>query len=239
MPQRVLISLIAPFFPFAMVTCVLALFIAILIYGFIAQRKRREELQQWAAAHGFTFRADNDRGMESRFPNFRELSKGENRYAYNVMAGTCETREFTGFDYHYETESTDSKGNRSTTTHRFSAVILSSAVPLKPLYIRPENFFDKVGEFFGAGDINFESAEFSRNFFVKANDKRWAYDVIHQRTMEFLLGAPQFMLEFDRDAVIASRSSTFDPDDFDEAIKVITGILDRLPDYVVKQQSDC
>lgn len=227
------------FFPFAMVIFVIAVVIAIVIYGFIAQRKRREELQRWAAARRFTFRESNDPAMESRFPYFRELSQGEDRYAYNVMEGTCDAREFTGFDYHYETESTDSKGNRSTTHHRFSAVILSSSVPLKPLYIRPENFFDKVGEFFGAGDINFESAEFSRKFFVKADDKRWAYDVIHQRTMEFLLAAPQFTIEFDRAHVIATRSSTFDLESFEDAIKVIGGILDRLPDYVVKQQSQC
>jgi hypothetical protein len=87
-----------------------------------------------------------------------------------------------------------------------------------------------------ASDINFESAEFSRRFYVKAPNKRWAYDVIHQRTMEFLLTCPQFSLQFSRNAILAYRSSTFTPSEFISAAQVIDGILTQLPEYVVKQQ---
>jgi hypothetical protein len=59
------------------------------------------------------------------------------------------------------------------------------------LFIRRENLFDKVAGFLGFDDIDFESAEFSDRFIVKSRDKRFAYDVLHPRMMEFLLdGAP-------------------------------------------------
>ena len=123
------------------------------------------------------------------------------------------------FDYHYETESSNSKGRRQRHHHRFSAVILGNYFPLKPLFIRPEGFFDKVTEFLGFDDIDFESA----------------FDVIHARTMQFLLDMPKFTIQFDPAQVIAYRSSTFNVSDFVAAAGVIQGMLDGFPDYLVKQ----
>ncbi|MDY7011318.1 MAG: hypothetical protein SVV80_11300, partial [Planctomycetota bacterium] len=107
---------------------------------------------------------------------------------------------------------------------------------LKPLYIRREHFFDKLTEFFGFDDIDFESAEFSRKFFVKSPNKRWAYDVIHQRMMEYLLAAPDFGIQFDLMHIIAWRGRKFKPADFQAAAEMICGMLERLPEYVVRQQ---
>jgi hypothetical protein len=118
----------------------------------------------------------------------------------------------------------------------FSAVIVSSPIPLQPLTIRPEGLLDKVGEFFGAEDINFESADFSRKFFVKAVNKRWAYDVIHPRVMELLLASPPFRIQFGLVSVMAYRQSPFKPADFQAAFQVVCGILDQLPEYVIQQQ---
>jgi hypothetical protein len=197
--------------------------------------KRRKGLAAWGAAHGLGFSPAKDRSLESRYPGFGCLREGRNRYGYNVLTGKWSDRDYLSFDYHYETRSGGGKGGSRTVHHRFSAVILSSSVPLKPLFIRPERLFDKLAGFFGFDDIDFESAEFSRKFYVKSPDKRWAYDVIHQRTMEFMLGMPEFSLQFDGHAAIAWRRSTFKIRDFEPAAELIQGILDRLPDYVVEQ----
>lgn len=212
------------------------LFVVLAIYGSYASKKRREELSAWAASKALRFSPDRQRGLDDRYPQFPCLRQGSNRYAYNCMSGDWGGRGFLAFDYHYETHSTDSKGRQQTHHHHFSVVILDSKVPLKPLLIRPEGFFDKVKEFFGADDIDFESAEFSRKFFVKAPDRRWAYDVIHARTMEFLLGFPQFRVEFSPTCVIANRANCFRPEEFQHAAEVIAGLLDRLPEYLVRQQ---
>ena len=119
------------------------------------------------------------------------------------------SRRIWAFDYHYETYSS-SKHGRRTNHHYFSAVIIAPNMLLKPLFIRPEHFLDKVTEFFGYDDIDFESAEFSRKFYVKSPDKKWAYDVIGQPTMEFLLAAPRFTLQFAGGGVIACHGQTFE-----------------------------
>ena len=67
---------------------------------------------------------------------------------------------------------------------------------MRSVSIRAEHWGDKLVQAIGFDDIDFESAEFSRKFFVKSPDKRWAYDVIHQETMDYLLQAPDAAVEF-------------------------------------------
>ena len=211
--------------------------IVLAIVGAIKQSQRRKELLAWAAAKGLHFSQEHIGGLDARFPAFSCLRQGDNRYAYNTISGDWNGRRLFGFDYHYATHSTDSKGRRRTHHHHFSAVILDSDLPLKPLFLRPEGFFDKVTEFFGADDIDFESAEFSRKFYVKAPDRRWAFDVIHQRTMEFLLARPQYSMQFDLGCVMAWTGGVFSVAQFANAADTIAGVLDRLPEYVKRQQA--
>ena len=209
---------------------------ALAIYGWYAAKRRREALEAWAASCGLSFSPAHEYGLDARYPEFDNLRKGDQRYAYNTMRGAWQKRPFYAFDYHYETHSTDSKGRRQTQHHNFSVVILDSDIPLQPLLIRPEGLFDKLAEFFGFEDINFESAKFSRKFFVKAPNKKWAYDVIHPRCMEFLLSMPQFTLQFAPRYVMACRDTALRAEEFAQAADVVAGILERLPEYVVQQQ---
>lgn len=205
--------------------------IIVAIAGWHAAAKRRAELRQWATAHSLHFNPSKHCHLDSEFPDFRCLHQGHSRYAHNVAHGHWDQRPILAFDYHYVTGH-----GRDRQTHQFSAVIVESDVLLQPLLIRPENLFDKMSAFFGHEDINFESAEFSRRFFVKAPNKRWAYDVIHARTMEFLMANPPFSIQFEPRCAICYRDRHFKPADFDAACQVTAGLLDRLPDYLVRQQ---
>jgi len=215
---------------------VIIVFIAVAVFGHIAAKKRREALRAWAMQRGLSFSRSHDHNIEERFDAFDCLKQGSGRYAYNIIEGDYHGRSLVAFDYHYETHSTDSKGRRQTHHHHFSAAIIRANLPLKPLTIRKENLLDKVGGLFGFDDIDFESAQFSREFCVKAPDRKWAYDVLHGRAIEFLLAQPRFSLAFDHRHVIAWRGSRFDPHEFEQAIAVIVGLLDQLPEYVRREQ---
>ena len=204
---------------------------SLIVFGIWRGAKRRKELAAWASGKGLYFRPERDGGFDERYPDFGCLRRGHSRYASNIAEGDLNGRRVTAFDYRYVTGS-----GKNRQTHHFSAVVLRSNVALKPLRIRSENVFDRVTEFFGLDDIDFESAEFSREFHVKSSDKRWAYDVLHQRTMEFLLSMPRFSLEFDTRHAIAWRNRRFNVETFESAIAVVEGILDRMPEYVIRQQ---
>lgn len=213
----------------------LGIMIALAMWGYIQAQRRKQELSDWARKLNFQFDPNEDYGFDTRYTQFSCLRQGSNRYAYNRIEGRRNDRPILAFDYHYETYSTDSKGHRQTHHHYFSAVIVHTDLPLKPLLIREESFFDKLTEFVGFDDIDFESNEFSRSFYVKSPDKKWAYDVIHQKTMEFLLNAPRFTLEFSGREIIAYRGRTFSTTDFEHGILVIEELLALLPDYLLRE----
>jgi hypothetical protein len=218
MPQELLIALAI-------------LIVAVIGYlSWRAEQKRQQALRAWAAGRGYSFRAAKDRRLADRFPEFRPLHRGRSRFARNIVSGTREGHELTAFDYQYTTG--HGKNRR---THRFSVAVVRSPHPLIPLRIRRENVFDRVGEFLGFDDIDFESAEFSRRFHVGSPDRKWAYDVLHARAIEFMLRECFCNLEFDTEHVFAYRNRRFAPDEFARAIELAVGLLERIPDYVVRE----
>ena len=203
-----------------------------IVFGLKAEKKRRQMLAAWAAANGCSFEPDRVTHLELRFSRFDDFTKGDARYAHNVIRGNRNGRELWAFDYHYQTYS-HSKQGRKTHHHHFTAVILDTGLALKPLAIRSEGFFDKLTAAVGFDDIDFESAEFSRTFHVKSPDRRWAYDVLHQETMEYLLGAPRYEIRFEGPHVLVRRRGTFRLPEYDEALAVAEGVLDRIPKDIV------
>ncbi|MDJ0975641.1 MAG: hypothetical protein QNJ98_14355 [Planctomycetota bacterium] len=215
---------------------VVAIVVAVMQSG--REKKRSLALRGWAEHRRFHFlpkSEGNDSTFDERFPAFDCMRNGDQRYAYNIANGAMGDTEVVAFDYHYRTRSTDSKGRTQYHHHNFSAVLLDTRLALKPLFIRAEGFFDKITSAFGFDDIDFESAEFSRTFFVKSPDRKWAYDVIHQETMEFLLRAPRFTIQLAGPHALIWRGRRFSAAEFDHALNVITGILDRIPKDIRKE----
>jgi hypothetical protein len=210
-------------------------FAALALFQYYQSEKRRKALLELASRHGWRFSAGKDYELGQRLAAFSCFQKGEDRYGYNILEGQFKSRGICAFDYHFETYSTDAKGRRQTHHHYFSAFVLETGLPLKPLAIRPEGFFDKVGEFFGLDDIDFESIQFSGEFHVSSPDKRWAFDVIHQKTMEFLLAAPRFTIELAGARVVVRRSHCMEPAELEDALQVACGLIDRLPNYLLNE----
>ena len=90
-----------------------------------------------------------------------------------------------------------SKSGRQTHHHWFSFFILTLPAFFPDLTIRRENFFTKVAEVFGYQDIKFESAEFSKAFNVRSQDKKFAYDVCNAKMMEYLLANRDLSIEIE------------------------------------------
>lgn len=187
-------------------------------------RNRQERLVRWAHQRNLSFSKRNDCSFDLQFPHFRYLRQGLNRTANNIVRGTWNDRQLVAFDYHFAT------GYGRTGQHcQFSGIILEGDSPMKPLLIRPEKIRDKIAEFFGHNDIDFESAKFSRRFYVKGPDRRWAYKVLHTEMMEFLLHNRRFTVEMGGNHIMVCAGGLFPPKKYEEAISLAEGILDRLP----------
>lgn len=159
--------------------------------GYLQQRKRRKELGRFAAEFGWNFDPSSDYSIEEHYPQFGVFTRGHSRYAFNTIRGEMTLNGFRWpvvmGDYRY-CQTTGSGKNSDTHTYHFSYLVLDMPYHVAgELTIRSEGVFDKLASMIGFDDIDFESAEFSRRFHVKSDDKKFGYDVVHPRMMEFLL----------------------------------------------------
>ena len=211
---------------------VIALIIIGAIMSGIAARKRREAFAALATRLGLTFSPEHDTDISSRFEFLNKLSQGSNRYAYNILSGHHRGHSVLAFDYHYETHSTDSKGNRRTDHHHFSFFILTLERSFPELTIASEGIFSKFAQALGYDDIDFESHEFSRKFCVRSRDKKFAYDVCHARMMEYLLANDDLVIEIEDAALALAFARRLASDAIEPNLERLVQVRSLLPNYL-------
>lgn len=162
------------------------------------ERQRVTGLTEWARLNGFAWSPQDSHNLDARFRGVFEIGRGHARYAFEVLARHAPVDAFI-FRYHFKTWETrtvthrDARGNTYTTTERYEEthqrryLIIELRGEFPSLLIRPEGWFDKLKGFMGFDDVNFESDEFSRKYFVKTPERQFAYAIIHPRLMERLL----------------------------------------------------
>jgi hypothetical protein len=208
-----------------------ALAIAAIVYSLVVAAKRRKALLAWCQANGLEFDPARSDHPGDAFPLVAVMQDGHGRYGENWCVGQWQGRPMRCFDYHYTTGS-----GKNQTSYSLSMMTVKSPSPLKGLTIRPEGFLDKVGDFFGAQEIHFESAEFNRRFHVKCEDRKWAYDALPPRALELLLSDPRkFHVQFDTGAVAIWDGSIWSPQQIAQAASVAVGLLDLMPQFAARE----
>ena len=205
--------------------------------GWLAEKKRREALAAVADGLGWRFDPSRDRDHDDEYAHFEIFRHGHSRAAYNTLEGVLEIDDLRWpakmGDFTYKVTRHSGKST-STQTYRFSYLILHMPYSHVPdLLLRREGMFDKIAGVLGFDDIDFESAEFSRRFHVKSADKRFAYDVVHPRMMEFLLAgdAPTVDIE-NRRCCLSDGNRRWEPEQFEQKLAWVRRFLDLWPDHV-------
>ena len=223
--------------PLAVVVVVVVVVVAVLAAR--RERQRREALQALAQKLGLQFDANYDSSHDDDYAQFAIFRRGHARVALNTMTGTVELfgrpcKVVTG-DFRYKVTSGSGK-NRRTTTYRFSYLIVHPPWDTPPLLIRPEGVWDKLKGAFGFDDIDFESDEFSRKFYVQSSDRKFAYDVLHPQMMEYLLQAQPPMIDIEGGAMCLSGGrKRWEPERFEAAIAIIQRFSELWPRHLIKE----
>ena len=221
---------------------VIAGIVLVAVFGYIGyalEKKRREEMSALAEELGLTFDPNADSSHDDRYAQFDIFRRGHSRVAKNTLTGTIELfdrtcRLVTG-DFRYKVTSGSGK-NRSTRTYNFSYLIVHPPWDTPPLLIRPEGVWDKIKGAVGFDDIDFESDEFSRKFYVQSSDRKFAYDMLHPRMMEFLLEHPTATIDIENGALCLSNGlERWTPDRFRSAIVFVHQFCERWPRHLVKE----
>ena len=180
--------------PVLLILLVIAVVIAAMVWSSIAARKRREALARIAGELKLRYYENDPFGLPSVYSGSALCNQGHSREAYNVVAGAIGCGEARYFDYKYKTTVHTKNGTREVTHYR-SGCGFHSPYRFKGLVVRPESFFDKAAGFLGFEDIDLDFAEFNKAFYVSSDDKKFAYDVLTQKAMEFFLARRGIAME--------------------------------------------
>ena len=207
--------------------------IAIGIFGYLREKKRREAFQALANRLGLRY-IRRDRTLADQYRFLDKLRQGSNRYAFNILEGHLEGYPVKVFDYHYETHTTNSKGQRQTHHHYFSFFILEQEKEFPELRIYPEGLLSKFGQMLGFDDIDFESLEFSKAFCVRSRDRKFAYDICHTRMMEYLLAHRDLSLEIEGRCVAMSFPRRLAVEEIPRRLEQLVEIRRLFPEYLYR-----
>jgi hypothetical protein len=219
-----------------LVFAVIGLMAALAYWSWKRERERQEGLVRLAAAWGLRFSKADPIGIPGSFAQFELFNRGDTHHAYNVIHGAIEGRHFCACDYQYTRieYDVDEKGNqrrRDVTTY-CSAAMAELDPPVPALWLRPENLLDKAAQLVGVRDIEFESAQFNREFHVKAANREIAFDILTPQVMERLLASPFRHVEFNGAAVMVFAERLWMLEQFAAALELVRALANGLPNYL-------
>ena len=158
-----------------------------------------------------------------------------------MLSGEFQGHSVSAFDYHFETEYYDGKKKR-TKNHYLSFYILSLDKQFPEMTIAQEGLLSKIAQTFGHDDIDFESHEFSKQYVVRCENKKFAYDFCNAQMIDYLLGLgvvvivvvnDALSLGFDgKVAISISNDSRIDVENIERHLKRLLKIRTLMPDYL-------
>ena len=154
--------------PIALIALGIAIPVGIIGAYTIAQRRRREALQQFSEQRGYRFEKERPGAEDALAEVFPIFGKGHGRDWGCTITGQVGGTPFTAFDYLYITGS-----GKSSHRHRLAMMLWDTpGVNLPRFSLGPEGFWRRVAQRCGAQDFDFEGdEEFSRGYELQGDDE--------------------------------------------------------------------
>lgn len=201
--------------------------VAVLVYrtAFL-WKQRRSAWEQVVAGLGLTFREDLE--LAQRLAGFRFFKHGRRHRTRIVLEGPAEGADLILADHQYTTGG----GNSQSTHYQTVCVLTSPELSLPRFALRPEvAVIDRIGELFGAQDIDFDDdPQFSAAFVLKGDDETRVRELFHherrQRLLQLLTG--RFHLEGDGQTLLFHTGRLVKPEEARDLMIRGGEILDAL-----------
>lgn len=155
----------------------LALAFALVARSARIARRRKESIAAVVAANGLAY-VEEDEALVSMFTG-EPFGVASNRRARDVVSGTLSGGWFQTFAYSYETESRDSEGKTTTTTHRFQVTWIPVPARFPEVRIAPDSSLLRTLGAIAGHDLSTESDAFNKKWRVRSSDERTAHAILN------------------------------------------------------------
>lgn len=215
-------------FPCLLVLAFVVIAVVVAITSVIQARKRREAMERLAAQLGLTYYADDPWDIPARYAHLDLFDEGHSRQASNILAGVIDGREVLAFDYRYTTGS-----GKNRTTHYHQAALMGLPIVASRLRMRREGVLDRMASWVGYDDLDFESEAFSNKYYVKCEDRKFAYDIFHARLIEYLLACGEAPAMEMNGPLLLVHDSRRGPENLQRLLVIGRQIVASIPEYVL------
>ncbi len=165
---------------------IVVIIISIIVRQIFA-KKRTQALQTTAQEMGFTFEGAewNDPSHAPRL-NMPLFDRGSGRQFRNIMTGTAAGLKVSLFDYSFTTG-----GGKNSHTWTQTVAAFTQELSLPDFALRPEGFFDRIGEVFLHSDIDFDShPDFSHRCLLRGPDEQKIRQLFSPALLSFCEALP-------------------------------------------------
>jgi hypothetical protein len=168
----------------------------------IRRKKRTEALGRVASALGLNFSPQSNEYLLSELGWCELFSPGRDKKVLNLMRGSNEGREIAVFDYQYVT----GHGKNRRIVCSTVACLRSDGPPLPNFSLRPEGAWDKISNWFGGADIDFDThPKFSRSFVLRSQSESAVRALFTPRVLEYFEQHPGINAEGSNDTLLFFR----------------------------------
>ncbi|MBS1701150.1 MAG: hypothetical protein JST12_05785 [Armatimonadetes bacterium] len=231
---------------------IFVLFVVMVIVGLIfanqQQKKRYAALQELCNRMGLTFIEDGiplpnsmglgglfglstpppQMGIQAGFATFFPLfGHGSARRIEPALVGQDRDGNYWFlFDYRYTVSS-----GKSSTTYHFSVVVAQVPLMLPTMSLAPENVGYSIGKFLGMREMQVESEEFNKRYFIKTTDEKMTLDLLNPIAIETLLRQPPYEWQMAGPYVMLHLSGQIQPELYEGLTVCIREFLAQVPAF--------
>ena len=219
---------------FWLVLLVVIIAAGVLIVRWQLHKRKVAALTAFAAGRGWVYR-ERDGNLTERYLG-TPFGQGFGKRAEHVLAGSHRGRSLVAFEYTYKEQQGSGK-NRRTVTYRNTVLALDTPTARPTLEVSREGIGRKLLGLVGVRDLQLESEEFNKTFHIRTENDKFAYDVLHPRTMEWMLADQRcrdLPVRFERADLVTWRQGSIDPDSVVWMLDYLCDVLDRVPTFVWK-----
>jgi hypothetical protein len=212
---------------------VLFFIVRVLIDLIAGESKRVRALKKFAVANRWAFSPDERYSMKSSFPKVALFIGKDSYKTSNVMRRKYSGLRVTICDYEYTTSN-----GKNEQTFSYTCYILQLPVSFGWLNVTRESLRSKIAQAFGYDDIDFESAEFSRRYCVRAQNRKEAYALITPQMMDYLMATPGLYFSIQGSLLLITFDGQLEARHIPQRVNLLFGIAARIPGYLLTQKNN-
>jgi hypothetical protein len=197
---------------------------------FLGERNRAHALATSAKRHGLCFSAMDH--FDCASPPFGLFREGDGRGTENVMWRATEKVPIRAFDYWFYDESEDGNGSTHRSYHRRTCATADVGWMWPKLSLAKESLVSRAAGALGARDLEFESEEFNRTFFVTSEDRRFANVFLDAQMIDLLASTKGFVELEVHNRWILLHTERLKGEELPALFKLTEAIVARVPALV-------